>query len=69
MANRSPKFLLIEDRLGSDLAAFIRGRRDEDVSCENIARELWMATGVDVTAQTISNWDAAYSPEPTEAAS
>ena len=62
MAPRTAKFQLIEDRLGSDLAAFIRQRRNDDTSCENIARELWATTGVDVTAQTIANWDLAYSP-------
>ncbi len=67
MATRSPKFQLIEDRLGSDLAGFIRERRDRDVSYENVARELWATTGVDVTAQTIANWDGAHSPTSAEA--
>jgi len=69
VSNRSPKFLLIEDRLGSNLADLIRQRRGDDVSFETIARDLWAATGVAVTAQTVANWDAALSPADTKAAS
>lgn len=71
MANRPPKFQLIEDRLGTDLAGFIQQRRSDQTSFENIARELWATTGINVTAQTVANWEAAYSPahdhSPTEA--
>lgn len=66
MPNRSAKFLLIEARLGSDLGGYIRGRRP-DTSYENIARDLWVTTGVDVTAQTIANWDdAGWCLSPTD---
>jgi len=68
VTSRSPKYQLIEDRLGSDLAAHIRKARADDVSYESIARALWAATGVEVTAQTVSNWDAALSPTEPEAA-
>lgn len=67
MSNRSAKFLLIEDRLGSSLSDFIRQRKDDERSFEYIARELWATTGVDVTAQTVSNWHASLSPAAPEA--
>ena len=63
--NRSAKFLLVETRLGSDLAEFIRERRPA-TSYENIARELWSTTGVNVTSQTVANW---ADPSPTQVAS
>ena len=63
--NRSAKFLLIEAKLGEDLGSFIRERRP-GTSYENIARELWLGTGVNVTAQTISNWEDAGWCSPTD---
>lgn len=60
VSNRSAKYLLVETRLGADLATFIRERRPA-TSYENIARELWATTGVNVTSQTVANW-AGHSP-------
>lgn len=70
VANRSAKFLLVEARLGQDLAAHLLANRP-DVTYERIARDLWLATDVDLTAQTVANWvaevEADHSPaEPTE---
>lgn len=62
MPNRSPKYLLAEERLGSDLGDFLNGRRKQGVTFERIARELWTETSVDVTSQTIANWCADLSP-------
>lgn len=67
MPNRSPKYLLVEERLGCDLADFLSRRRAEKVTFERIARELWTETDVDVTSQTIANWCADLSPASDEA--
>jgi hypothetical protein len=63
VSNRSAKFLLIEDRLGSSLSELIRKRKDDGDSYEVIARYLWATTGVDVTAQTVSNWHSSPTTE------
>ena len=68
MSNRSAKFLLVEERLGKDLASLLVDRRDAEVTYERIARELWSSTGVDVTSQTVANWCSEVL-SPTEAAS
>lgn len=58
MSNRSPKFLLVEERLGQDLSRVLADRRSDGETYERIARELWSATGVDITSQTVANWCA-----------
>lgn len=62
MPIRTAKFLLVEERLGRDLAELLTQRRDDKVTFERIARELWTETGVDITSQTVANWCADLSP-------
>lgn len=54
--NRPPKFQLIELKLGVDLDQYLTERRAEGDSLETIARNIWGATGVTITAVTVSNW-------------
>jgi len=68
---RSAKFLLVETRLGRDLAALLLSRRQHPKETyERIARELWSETNVDITAQTVANWCAEVGADsPAERAS
>lgn len=58
MPIRTAKYLLVEERLGRDLAELLTERRDSGVTFERIARELWSTTDVDITSQTVANWCA-----------
>lgn len=52
----TPKYLLVEARLGRPLADYLQEHRQAGDSLERIAKQIWADTGVDVTAMTISNW-------------
>lgn len=53
---RSTKRLLIEERLGSDLGAFVHDLRQDGAPWTVIATRVERVTGVDVSHQTLINW-------------
>ncbi len=55
---RSAYLELAAHRLGGDPLAFVRTKRDEGLSYQAIARELYLATEgkVDVSFSTVRNW-------------
>lgn len=57
MSEPTPLFLLIEEKLGEPLAAFIAARRPEK-PWRLIAIELTQRTGIDVTYETVRVWGA-----------
>lgn len=59
---RTAKYLLVQERLGIDLAELLAERREAGATYERIARELWSTTDVDITSQTVANWCADLSP-------
>lgn len=56
MSNVSRTYLLIQERLGSDLAEFATEARRNGGSWHSIAFDLSNRTGVLVTPQTLGNW-------------
>lgn len=62
MPQRTPKYLLIQERLGRDLADHLAECRRDGVSYERIARDLWRATDVEITAQSVQTWCADLTP-------
>lgn len=52
----STKYILIEDRLGRDLAAYVRELRQDGASWSFIAARIERHTSITVTDQTIRNW-------------
>jgi intein-encoded DNA endonuclease-like protein len=52
----SPKRLLIEERLGRDLAGYVNELRHDGASWTFIAARIERHTNVTVTDQTIRNW-------------
>ena len=50
------KRILIEDRLGRDLASLVRELREDGASWAFIAAHLERQTSVSVTDQTVRNW-------------
>lgn len=67
MADRPPKFQLIDLKLDGGLSEYITTRREAGDSFDTIAKLLWSDTGISVTGATIANWVNDLSP--TEAAS
>lgn len=56
MSNVTRTYLLIEERLGSDLAEYAANARRNGDSWHAVAHDLSNRTGVLVTPQTLSNW-------------
>jgi hypothetical protein len=56
---------LADDRLDGHLREFVRSRRERipQASWRLIARELFEATGVDVSDQTVRTWFPEYQPK------
>jgi len=52
----SAKRLLIEDRIGGDLAAYVAELREDGASWNVIAARIARRTDVKVTDQTLRNW-------------
>lgn len=50
------KRILIEDRLGRDLASLVRELREDGASWTFIAAHLERQTNISVTDQTVRNW-------------
>ena len=53
---RSTKRLLIEERIGCDLAAFVHDLRQDGAPWTVIASRIERLTGVTITHQTLINW-------------
>jgi hypothetical protein len=47
---------LIAERLGSDLATYVAGKRSDGASWHRIALDLYETTGVLVTDETVRRW-------------
>ncbi len=56
MANRTPTFVLIEDRLGKSLTRHVTAARKAGRSWNAIALDLHTQTGVVVTSETLRTW-------------
>lgn len=56
MTQPSPRYLLIEDRLGEPLSRFISERRGRDISWRRIALEITQRTAVDITGEMLRVW-------------
>lgn len=56
MQQRSRVYQLIEDRLGSDLEAWVTEQRNQAASWNTIAIGLHTRTGVTVTGESLRNW-------------
>lgn len=52
----TPKYLLVQERLGADLATLIQQWRDLGLSYNKIAAHLEAEARVPLTGQTISDW-------------
>ena len=53
---RSTKRLLIEERLGQDLSAYVTDLRQDGTPWTAIATRVSRVSGVEVTHQTLINW-------------
>lgn len=53
---QTPKYLLVQDRIGRPLAGLLQYWRLHGVSNQAMARMLSTDTGVSVTGQTIGDW-------------
>lgn len=56
MRTLTPTAELIELKLGEDLTAYVAGRRARGRSWRLIARDIFQATGQDVTHETVRSW-------------
>lgn len=56
MANRTPTFVLLEDRLGKNLTRHVLSARKAKRSWNAIALDLHTQTGVVVTSETLRTW-------------
>lgn len=56
MSNRSHTYLLVEARLGKNLARHVAARRAANDSWNAIALDLHTRTEIAVTGQTLRNW-------------
>lgn len=57
--NPTPTYLLVQDRLGTNLDQHIAARRAEGESWTSIAYEIRDITGMSVTGETLRSWHAA----------
>lgn len=62
MPEQTAAYLLVEDRLGTDLAPWVADLRDGGASWNTIALEVLKCTGVTVTSETLRNWFGAAHP-------
>lgn len=56
MANPTRTYLLLEERLGSPLARYVRGRRLDGRSWDAIALDLHTDTQIPVTGESLRAW-------------
>lgn len=56
MTQPSPRYLLVEERLGEPLSRFIAERRAREVSWRRIALEIYQRTHVDITGEGVRLW-------------
>jgi hypothetical protein len=64
MTQPSPTYLLIEERLGEPLAAFVAARRP-GTAWRRIAMEILKRTEIDVTYETLRTWFGTEEPSNT----
>ena len=57
---RSASYLLTEDRLGSDLDAFVRAARCDGATWRSITDQLVERTSVKLNAETVRSWFPQY---------
>jgi intein-encoded DNA endonuclease-like protein len=52
----TPYQRLIEERLGIDLASYVRNRREAGASWRRLAADINAEGGVDLTSETVRRW-------------
>jgi hypothetical protein len=67
MNNRTPTYLLLENKLGRSLSRYVGAARKSQRSWNAIALELHKETGVAVTSETLRQWFYDQSDKTAEA--